>query len=132
MEKEFINPESINAFKGATHAISVRGGKLIFTAGQIARDREENLVGKGDFRAQVEKCLENLVAVLAAAGATPRDIVKLNVYIVNYKREHLHAYLKAAEKILPADRMPVGTLVGVAALAHVDYLVEIEGVAAVE
>jgi enamine deaminase RidA (YjgF/YER057c/UK114 family) len=85
MQKRFFNPSNMHRPRGYTHAVAVEGGRLIFIAGQVALDKDGNLVGKGDLRAQADKALDNLVAALGAAGATPADVVKVNTYVVNYK-----------------------------------------------
>jgi enamine deaminase RidA (YjgF/YER057c/UK114 family) len=78
MEKHYFNPANLHEPRGYTHAVAVEGGRTIFIAGQVAFDHAGNLVGPGDLRAQAAQALENLAAALAAAGATPADLVKLN------------------------------------------------------
>jgi len=58
---------------GYSHVAEVGGGKIVFIAGQVAQDRSGNLVGNGDFRAQVQQVFENL----KAAGDF-NSVVKLN------------------------------------------------------
>ena len=54
-----------------SHVVTVTGpGKLIYTAGQLARDAGGKIVGPGDMRAQLEQAFKNLDACLKAAGAT--------------------------------------------------------------
>jgi 2-iminobutanoate/2-iminopropanoate deaminase len=54
---------------------------LLFTAGQIAIDPQTGRMVDGGFAAQTERVLENLTAVLEAAGATWSDVVKTTVYL---------------------------------------------------
>ena len=70
-----IQPETLAApiRSGHTlysHVVAVEGRRLVFVAGQLARDRAGNVVGKGDMRAQIRQVGENIKAALAAAGAT--------------------------------------------------------------
>lgn len=58
----------------------VRGGRTVYISGQIALDASGNLVGKGDLRAQTRQVFENLKIALAAAGATFKDVIKINTY----------------------------------------------------
>jgi len=51
-----------------SHVVSVEGKRLVFVAGQLARDRAGNVVGKGDMRAQIRQVGENIKAALAAAA----------------------------------------------------------------
>ena len=60
-----------------TQVVTVSGtGKMIFVAGQLARDARGNCVGKGDMRAQIQQVGENIKTCLDAVGATLADIVK--------------------------------------------------------
>jgi enamine deaminase RidA (YjgF/YER057c/UK114 family) len=56
-------------------------GKMIFVAGQLARDARGNCVGKGDMRAQIQQVGENIKTCLEAAGATLADIAKTNTFV---------------------------------------------------
>ena len=74
--KEFLNPPTMFAAGGYSNAVTVSGGKMVFVAGQVAFDAKGNIVGRGDLRAQFRQTYENVRAALAAAGATPDDVVK--------------------------------------------------------
>jgi enamine deaminase RidA (YjgF/YER057c/UK114 family) len=113
-----------------THVVVTSPGRLVFIAGQIARDKQGNLVGKGDLHAQTVQVFENLKAALAAAGATFNDVVKINWYIRDYKPESLAALREVRAMYVNKDNPPASTLIGVAALAQEDYLIEVEAVAA--
>jgi enamine deaminase RidA (YjgF/YER057c/UK114 family) len=132
MEKRFFNPSNTHQPRGYTHAVAVEGGRLIFIAGQVALDEEGNLVGKGDLGAQTDKALGNLVAALAAAGATPADLVKVNTYIVNYKPADYPIVRAARARIFDGANPPASTLIGVQALAAEELLIEIEAIAVVK
>jgi enamine deaminase RidA (YjgF/YER057c/UK114 family) len=132
MEKRFINPSNLHRPRGYTHAVVVDGSRLVFIAGQVAFDKEGNLVGKGDLRAQTEKALDNLVAALAAAGATPADVVKVNTYVVNYRPADYPIIREARARIFDGQNPPASTLIGVQALAVEELLIEIEAIAMVE
>ena len=59
-------------------------GKIVYTAGQLARDVDGNCVGKGDMRAQMEQTFQNLDRCLKAAGATWADVVKTNTFVTDF------------------------------------------------
>lgn len=80
MTKQFINPPSLNPANGFTHVVTATAGKTIRVSGQASVDERGEVVGRGDFRAQVERTFENLKAALAAAGATLADAVKVTYY----------------------------------------------------
>ena len=132
MEKHFFNPANMHRPRGYTHAVAVDGGRLIFIAGQVAFDHVGNLVGKGDLRAQTVKALDNLMAALAAAGATPADVVKLNTYVVNYRPADYPIIREARAHVFGGENPPASTLIGVQALAVEDLLIEIEAIAVVD
>jgi len=129
-QTQFLKPEGIAPGNGYTHVVVTSPGKLVFIAGQVARDKQGNLVGKGDLRAQTVQVFENLKAALAAAGGTFNDVVKLNWYIRDYKPESLTALREVRTMYVNKVNPPASTLIGVAALAQEDYLIEVEAVAA--
>lgn len=132
MPKEFINPPALNPTNGFTHVVAATGGKLIHVSGQVSVDEKAEVVGRGDFRAQVERTFENLNTALAAAGATFRDVVKITYFVVNLTPDLVPVVREVRRKYLDPDRPPASSLVGVAALVVPDWLVEIEVTAVVE
>ncbi len=68
-------PKAIGPYSQA-----VRAGNLLFVSGQIPLDPEGNVV-EGDIRVQTERVMENVKAIVEAAGGTLRDIVKTTVYL---------------------------------------------------
>ena len=128
MPAEFINPPTIATPMGYTHVVSTRGQRTIYVSGQVAMDRSGNLVGAGDLRAQASQVFENLKNALAAAGAGFPDIVKMTMFLVNYKPE-LRAIIREVRGQYISGNPPASTLVGVHALAAEGWLIEIEAVA---
>ena len=125
---KFVNPHGLATPSGYTHVVDVPAGRLLFIAGQIARDANGNLVGKGDMRAQSEQVFRNIQIALESRGATLADIVQLTTYIRDMSQ--IAAYREVRERVLGAFPRPASSLVGVAALASDDYLLEVEVVAA--
>jgi enamine deaminase RidA (YjgF/YER057c/UK114 family) len=85
---ERFQPEAMNVRMSGgkpsySHAVTVSGSgsKIVYTAGQLARDIDGNCVGKGDMRAQMEQTFQNLDRCLKAAGATWADVVKTNTFL---------------------------------------------------
>ena len=113
-----------------SHVVTVTGpGKLIYTAGQLARDASGKIVGPGDMRAQLEQTFKNLDACLKAAGATWADVVKTNTFVTDYEAFSQHRdvrmrYLGVAT--------PTSTTIQISRLAQPEAMVEIELVAVVE
>ncbi len=128
-QTQFLKPDGIAPATGYTHVVVTSPGKLIFISGQIARDKQGNLVGKGDLNAQASQAFENLKAALASAGATFNDVVKITWYIRDYKHESLAGLRAVRDRYVNKDKPPASTLIGVASLAQEDYLIEVEAVA---
>ena len=131
MQKQFLNPPTLNPTNGFTHVVTATAGKTIYVSGQVSVNEKAEVVGKGDLRAQVEHTFANLQACLAAAGASFRDVVKITYFVVGLKTEHVPIIREVRRKYLDADNPPASTLVGVAALVVPDWLIEIEVVAVV-
>lgn len=132
MEKKFINPPALATPRGYTHVVTAQGGKTVLVAGQVAFDAKGEIVGRGDLRAQARQAYENLKTALAAAGATPADVVKMNTYVVNYKSEDLPVIREVRSQVFTQENPPASTLVGVQALALDGLLIEVEAIAVVE
>lgn len=131
MQKQFLNPATLNPTNGFTHVVTATAGKTIYVSGQVSVNEKAEVVGKGDMRAQVEHVFANLNACLTAAGATFHDVVKITYFVVGLKPEHVTHVREVRAKYLSAANPPASTLVGVAALVVPDWLIEIELVAVV-
>ena len=129
--RERLNPAGLVRPTGYSHVLATRGGKQVFVSGQVSLDAEGNLVGKGDLKTQTEMVFENLRKALAAAGATPQDIVKLTTYVVGFKPSDLAILRDVRSRAFGDTALPASTLVGVQALARDGLLVEIEAIAVV-
>ena len=134
MKREAVNPDSMyqSVPYGFSHAIKSSAGLSIHCSGQVAWDKNYNLIGKGDVGAQARQALKNVREVLAAAGASPADVVRTRTYVVNYGPEYLDP-IGAAMAEFYGDVIPAAaTLIGVQSLALPDFLIEIEVTAQIE
>ena len=127
------NPPDIHRPFGYSHVAEVTGGKQVYLAGQIALDKEGNLVGRDDFVAQIRAVFENVKTALAAAGATFHDVVKLNYYCADAVdlSQHLPAIREIRDAYVNTSAPPASTLVVVRRLARPEFLIEVEAVAVV-
>ena len=129
MHTEFLNPPGLCPTFGWTHVATVTGGKTIYLSGQVAVDAAGQVVGKGDLKRQTQQVFENLKIGLAAVGATFKNVVKTNMYVVGLKPEQIGVLREVRSRYVDGDHPPTSTLVGVAALVGADWLIEIEAVA---
>jgi enamine deaminase RidA (YjgF/YER057c/UK114 family) len=125
------NPEALPAPETYSQVVTAAGKRLVFVAGQVALDREGNLVGDGDLSEQVRQASRNIKAALEAVGGRPADIVKITTFVVSHRPEFLPIIADARRKEL-GDLRPASTLIGVQALARPEFLVEIEAIAVLE
>ncbi len=126
MTLQHLNPNGTPRFY--THAVVAESSKVAFISGQVAMvDRE--IVGKGDFIAQADKAFENFNNCLEAMGATMENVTKMTLLIVGLGPDHRPALQEIQERHLPATNPPAQTTIGVQALGHPDFLIEIEGYA---
>jgi 2-iminobutanoate/2-iminopropanoate deaminase len=105
---------------------AVRAGNLLFVSGFVPVDGEGRLVGGDDVVAQVRQVFANLGAVLAAAGATFADVVKVTVYLTDVDDR---ARINPVRQEIFGDSRPASTLVEVSALVVPGAKVEIDAVA---
>lgn len=131
MQVQFLNPPTLCPTFGWTHVVTATGGKTIYVSGQVSVNERGEVVGKADLRKQTEQTFANISYALAAAGATFRDVVKSNLYVVGLKPEHVPIIREVRGRYFDAERPPASTLVGVSALVGADWLIEIEVVAVV-
>jgi reactive intermediate/imine deaminase len=109
----------------------VDAGRMVFVAGQVAMDAEGKVVGEGDLAAQAAQVFRNLAAVLAEAGCTFRDVVKLTTFLTRYEDfASLAAWRKGPyAEWFPDGAYPPNTGVVVSALARPGLLLEVEAIA---
>ena len=125
----FSNPNTLAKPPGYSYVVEATGpNRLIFIAGQLGLDMENRLVGSpGDFRAQANKAVENLKLALADAGATLKDVVKINNYLVDMS--HISIFREVRDSHFNMSAPPASTTVAISQLARPGALFEIEAIA---
>lgn len=128
-----INPDTMHKNPAFTQVATVTNPtKWIFVGGQNGVDATGKVVGK-DIASQSAQAYRNVITALEAAGASLQDVFKMTIYIV--QGQDLRAGFAAVQAVQAEQKAQVAppTVSGimVAALAHPDYLIEIEAVAAV-
>lgn len=104
---------------------AVIAGDHVFVAGTVAVDETGAPFAPGDPGAQAARCLEIIVAALAEAGARPEDVVRTRVFVTDMSAQTQGA-VGAAHHAVFAACPPASSMIGIAALAHPDLMVEIE------
>ncbi len=101
--------------------------RILEISGQIGLDASGRV--PGDFEAQARLAWENLLAVLAEAGMTPANLIKVTAFLTDPADYAAYAALRGDYL---GDARPASTLLVVAALARPEWLVEIEATAVAE
>ncbi len=130
VEKSFVNPFRTKP-SGYTHVVVSGSGKTLYISGQVPVNDAGQIVGAGDLKAQTQQVYENLRYCLRFAGANFEDIVKMTTYVVNYKPSDIDIVREVRKGYLSKENPPASTLVGVQALAHPEYMIEIEAIAVI-
>jgi enamine deaminase RidA (YjgF/YER057c/UK114 family) len=130
MERTAVNPWPWSVEMGFNQGELVESAsRILFLSGQTSVDGNGAPQHPGDMGAQVSLALDNIEAVLQAAGMTLANLVRLNIYTTDVDT-FLASYGGAAARLGAAGVKPPGTLLGVARLAFPDLMVELEATAA--
>ena len=109
-------------------ALAWKVGDLVFTSGQAAITEQGEIVGLGDFDAQVEQTMKNVARVLELAGSSMEDIVKVNIYVTDMT--NFPKVLELREKYFSYP-WPADTIVEVSSLAIPGLMIEVDATAVV-
>ena len=101
---------------------------LLFLAGQVAYDKDGSVKHPGDFKAQAREVFRCIKSLVETAGGRMDSIVKLNTYLTDIR---YRADLVPIREEFLGKKGPASTLVQVGALAHPDWLIEVEAIAVV-
>ncbi|MEM0453080.1 MAG: RidA family protein [Sulfolobales archaeon] len=105
----------------------VIAGCLLFISGQIPIDPSTGELVEGDFRTKVVKVLENIKAIIEAAGARLEDVVKVTVFLKDIKLFHIFNEVYSgyfgvnppARSLIEVSNLPRGVDVEVEAIAYI-------------
>lgn len=111
-----------------TQAIKVTGAQtLLFISGQVAYEKDGSAMHRGDFKAQAREAFRAIKTIVEGAGGSLANIVKLNTYVTDIR--YRPDLVQARQEFFPG-KTPASTLIAVPALAHPDWMIEIEAIAA--
>ena len=131
MSIERVNPPSLPAPSGFSHAVVATGGRLVFLAGQTALDQSGAIAGE-TVAEQFELALANLLTALTAAGGQPEHLASLTVYAVDLADYRANGrQIGAAWRKLAGREYPAMAAIGVSRLWDAAALVEVQGFAVI-
>jgi len=122
-----LAPPSIRPpFARYSHGVEVMAGaRLVFCSGQLGVKADDAV--PEDAGAQAELCFANIAAILAEAGMTLSDVVRINAYVTD--RAHMPGYMAVRDRMFP-NEPPASTLMIVSGFTRPEFKVEVEAVAA--
>ncbi len=127
LKKRVINPWTWQDKWGFVQANEVTGAKrMLFCAGQISVDENGELLHSGDMEKQLNQILDNLEILLEQANFKLSDVVRFTYYTTDIKAFSEANLAVLANRLKENNCRPATSLIGVAALARPDCVVEIE------
>jgi enamine deaminase RidA (YjgF/YER057c/UK114 family) len=112
------------------HGMIARGGELVVVAGQVGMTADGRVAGT-DIGSQTRQALENVRAVVEAAGCTMRDVVRLQTFLT--RSEDIGGFMAARQDVFPGyfpdGTYPPNTLLVISRLVRPELLVEVEAMA---
>ncbi len=133
MTNTTIQPAGVLEVEGLSQVIVSTGRRLVHISGQAPLDPTGELIAPGDLAAQARAVFEALARCLDAAGATIHDLVKVNLFVVDYLPEHVGVLLASYAEVF-GDEAPLSTstLLGVSTLFVPGQLFEADAVAVLD
>ncbi|WP_233648349.1 RidA family protein [Streptomyces sp. BSE6.1] len=129
MERSAVNPVSWSVDMGFNQGEVISGhSRTLYISGQTSMSKEGRPEHEGDMAAQLALSVDNVEAVLAEAGMSLSNLIRLNVYTTDVDLLFQH-YGVLAGRLGAAGVAPATTMLGVTRLAVPGQLVELEGTA---
>lgn len=128
MTQGFNAPGVVEPFGIFSSAAWQPEGRVLHISGHVSQDADGRTVGQGDMEAQTRQVLENIRDVLTSVGGTMDDVVKVTVFVTDVAEI---GKIHAVRSEFFNKPYPASTLVQVAQLIDLDWLIEIEAVAVV-
>jgi 2-iminobutanoate/2-iminopropanoate deaminase len=127
LEKQAFNPPSVRKpFGHYNHGLLVPpGASLLVTSGQLGIAQDDSI--PPDVTGQAELCFEAIQAILAEAGMTFADVIRISGFVT--KREDFAPYMAVRDRYT-LEPKPVSTLIIVGGFTRPEFLVEVEVTAA--
>ena len=101
---------------------------ILFLSGQVAYAPDGSAAFRGDFKGQARGAYEAIKALVEAQGGTLDNIVKITTYVTDMR---YRVDLPAIREEFFGKKGPASTLVEISALAHPDWMIEIEAIAVI-
>lgn len=130
MSIQLTNPDDLPEIDLYRQVSIATGSRLVHVAGQVSWGAGEG--GESDLASQIEDSYAHVATALAAAGGSVDDIVDLTMFVVDWAPARMSEVVEGLDRVTArfgSRPVPPATLIGVAALAAPEYLVELKAVA---
>lgn len=127
MPNRFLKPDTLPAPFGYSQVVESTGTRIVHVAGQVPLNAQNELVGEGDFQAQVRQAFENVRLALEATGMTFNEVVKMQFFLT--EMANLPQVREIRDEYIDTDQPPASTSVQVVALFRPDVMFEMDVVA---
>lgn len=139
MARQILRSEDLGKPIGCySYGVKVEGGRLIYLAGMVSLDKQCNVIGKKDMKAQIKQIVANIELALKAGGANLSDVIKYIIFTTDV-RQLVATVPWRCEQFpdlfgkMPGDETAApGTVIEISRLGHPDLMVEIEVIAHVK
>jgi enamine deaminase RidA (YjgF/YER057c/UK114 family) len=118
-------------FEPATYSQGIKvtqAQTILFLSGQVAYEADGSAACRGDFKGQARGAYQAIKALVESQGGTTADIVKITTYVTDMR---YRIDLAAIREEFLGKKGPASTLVEISALAHPDWMIEIEAIAVI-
>ena len=118
-------------FDPATYSQGVKVSQaqtILFLSGQVAYTAEGGVAYRGDFTAQARGAYEAIKALVESQGGTMASVIKITTYVTDMR---YRVDLAPIREEFFGKKGPASTLVEIPALAHPDWMIEIEAIAVI-
>jgi len=118
-------------FDPATYSQGIKVSQaqtILFLSGQVAYTADGGVDCRGDFKGQARGAFEAIKVLVESQGGTMANVVKITTYVTDMR---YRADLAPLREEFLGKKGPASTLVEISALAHPDWLIEIEAIAVI-
>ena len=112
-----------------SQGVKVTGAQaFLFLSGQVAYEKDGSVACRGDFKGQARGAFDAIKALVESQGGTMASVVKITTYVTDMR---YRADLAPIREEYLGKKGPASTLVEIRALAHPDWMIEIEAIAVI-
>jgi enamine deaminase RidA (YjgF/YER057c/UK114 family) len=118
-------------FDPATYSQGIKVSQaqtILFLSGQVAYTADGGVACRGDFKGQARGAYEAIKALVESQGGTLANIIKITTYLTDM---HYRVDLAPIREEFFGKKGPASTLVEISALAHPDWMIEVEAIAVI-